>query len=95
MPVSIKEQVDAILSQQGPAKQWGQREHVHLIAKLAQDVGLAMGIEDKPITSPEFLKEFKAVLAYAGIGGNASQFRQLLEKKGLIPASAKALDDYQ
>lgn len=80
--------VDAILAQQKTdVKKWGKAEHVHLIATLAADYDC--GEKDEK-------RDFKAILAFSGIGGNDSQFRQWLAKEGkLSKTAAAALAEYE
>lgn len=76
-------------AEKGLPPAWAGQEHVEALRLLAMDYGM-----------PEARsKEFRAILAECGMGGNASQFRQWLERPapkgpGLLPQSAGKLSLY-
>lgn len=78
----------AILAQQGATKQWGQREHVALLANIIMGVITAeLGHLDD--ADPKRIKAaIRLALADDGVAGNASQFRQGLAKLDLVPKAA-------
>jgi len=75
-PLTLKEAiliaVDATITKDlaGARRGWSQKIHARCIARVAINLGLA----------PGKAKEFVALLGEYGLGGNASQFRQWLEK---------------
>ena len=70
----VAELVKPILAMQsGKTKSWCNEQHVELIANVAVEHGLPSTMKNK----------FKKSLLVNGLGGNASQFRQWLEFRGV------------
>lgn len=72
LKAAILAAVDATIAKDlaGARRGWSQKIHCRCIARVAINLGL----------DPTKAKEFVALLGEFGLGGNASQFRQWLEK---------------
>jgi hypothetical protein len=85
--VLVKTAVDGILKQQGEKKTWNQLAHLSML----RNVIIALPVEKEA-------KDHKAnvgLVLDAGNAGNASQFRQKLEKDKVIVKTDTVADEYQ
>lgn len=71
--------VAKILYQQGEQKEWGISEHLTLLWKIAQELGM----------DDEAKKDFFILMRSSGLGGNQSQFRQSKFLKGKLPENKR------